>query len=347
MVHLFALALALFAAPSSSKKATSSREYYSGLKGSEKRALFEGFISTYEKTYASDDEKDERYKNFKKFLKLADERNAKEEEKGGAIHGVTEFADLSEEEIGQYLLGYNNEADESRRRLKFKSKVATVQKYEGSETLVNWADVYTTSVNSQGYCGSCWAFSTAEQIESDSIRAGYLTTNDKLSVQQIVSCDPVDFGCDGGNTETAYEYVSKAGGIMLEKDYPYTSFLSIESNCKAVSADMVVTVDSFYTLQSEADMVDYVKTSGPLSICAAASSWVSYVGGVVSTCDDEVDHCIQITGVNTEEGDSYWIIRNSWGTRWGNDGYIYLKTGEDMCAITTDPTFVKVSKVGQ
>ena len=327
-------------------KETSGRVYYSALKASEKKSLFEDFMMQYSKSYASDDEKDERYANFKKFLKKSDKRNKKEEEKGEntAVHGVTQFADLSEDEISDYLLGYKKPSSkDARRQLKVKSGVAKVEKYTGNETNVNWAGVYTTSVNNQGYCGSCWAFSTAEQLESDSIRAGYLTTDDKLSVQQLVSCDTVDFGCEGGNTETAYEYINGAGGIMLEADYPYTSFLDFESTCKSSSSSFAVTVDKYYTLESEDDMISYVQSKGPLSICAAASSWVSYKSGVVSVCDDEVDHCIQITGIDTE--DNYWIIRNSWGTSWGYDGYIYVKSGENMCAITTDPTYADITKL--
>ena len=329
---------------SSSGKTASSSTRYASLEGTEKKALFDSFMDEFGKSYASDNEKDLRYANFKAFLKLIDERNDKEAAaKNTAVHGVTQFADLSEEEVRQYLLGYKAT---DRRRLKFKATAADVPKYEGSETAVNWADVYTTNVRDQGYCGSCWAYSTAEQMESDGIRAGYLTTSDKLSVQQMVSCDTVDLGCNGGNTETAYEYVNGAGGLMLEASYPYTSYFDISGTCSVTSSsEYAVTVDKYYTVGSEDDMVDYVLGNGPLSICAAASSWTSYKGGVVSSCDDEVDHCIQVTGVDTDQ--NYWIVRNSWGKSWGNDGYIYLETGKNMCAISNDPTYTQVSLVSR
>ena len=325
---------------------TTERVYYASLKGSEKKSLFDDFISKYGKSYADDTEKDTRYANFKKFLELIDERNDNEAKaRNTAVHGVTQFADLSEEEISKYLLGYKKPSTEGRRQLNFKASKAKVDKYKGTATAVDWSSTYATSVSDQGYCGSCWAYSTAEQMESDAIRAGYLTTDDKLSVQQMVSCDTVDLGCLGGNTETAYEYVNGAGGLMLEADYPYTSYFDVSGKCSVSSSKYVLTVDKYYTVDNEDDMIDYVLSNGPLSICAAASSWTSYQSGIVSSCDNEVDHCIQITGVDTD--DNYWIIRNSWGKSWGNDGYIYIKTGEDMCAISNDPTYTKVSLVSR
>ena len=65
----------------------------------------------------------------------------------------------------------------------------------------------------------------------------------------------------------------------------------------------------------------------------------------MSTCDTNVDHCVQVVGVNLDDG--YWIVRNSWGTEWGIDGYIYLKTGVDICGITTDPTYASVKAVSR
>ena len=295
-----------------SLESSSTRVYYDSLKSSEKKSLFDDFKTQYAKSYETDDEEATRYKNFKKFLKLIDSRNDAESEKDNtAVHGVTQFADLSETEVKKYLLGYKASSSSSR-KLKLKSAVAKVPKYTGSATTVDWAGVYTTSVSDQGYCGSCWAYSATEQLESDSIRLGYLTTDDKLSVQQLVSCDTVDLGCLGGNTETAYSYIEDAGGVALSSKYPYTSYFDITGTCTLTSStSLAVTLTKYYTLTSEDDMQDYVLATGPLSICAAASSWTSYKSGVVSSCDTDVDHCVQLTGVNTDSG--YWIVRNSWG----------------------------------
>jgi hypothetical protein len=126
----------------------------------------------------------------------------------------------------------------------------------------------------------------------------------------MVSCDTVDLGCSGGNTETAYDYIYDAGGLELESDYPYVSYFDITGTCELSDSKNVfaVTLDKYYTLSSEDDMQTYVLSTGPLSICAAATSWTSYTSGVVSTCDDDVNHCVQVTGVDTDN--EYWIIRN-------------------------------------
>jgi C1A family cysteine protease len=212
-----------------------------------------------------------------------------------------------------------------------------------SSSFIDWTGVYTTPVKDQGYCGSCWAFSATEQIESDSIRLGLLTTSDTLSTEQIVQCDTFDDGCGGGNTETAFEYVRSAGGIESDSDYPYTSYYDYTGSCSSNSLKYKVTVDEYYSLSGEESMITHIFSTGPISVCLDASSWSSYVSGVITTCGMEVDHCVQAVGVNLDEW--YWVVRNSWGTEWGNEGYIWLEVGSNMCNIAYDPTYVVTSVV--
>lgn len=96
-------------------------------------------------------------------------------------------------------------------------------------------------------------------------------------------------------------------------------------------------------MDGEDDMETYVLTTGPLSVCLDASQWSSYTSGIVSSCGNDVDHCVQAVGLDTVAG--YWKVRNSWGTSWGASGYIYLALGENMCDISYDPTYVKTSSV--
>lgn len=297
--------------------------------------LFEEFKIKYNKSYATIEEATLRYNYFNRFLELIDERNGNDTY---AVHGITKFADLSEEEFRKISLGYKPIANANAN-----AKIAYTNKYEGTETYVNWANVYTTAVKDQGYCGSCWAFSATEQIESDAIRLGLLNITDALSPEQIVQCDSVDDGCDGGNTETAFEYVKTAGGIETNDEYPYTSYYDVTGTCTAISSDFIVTVDEYYSIIDEVAMMSHIFSTGPISICLDASTWSSYVSGIITTCGLEVDHCVQAVGLNTEEG--YWIVRNSWGTEWGNEGYIWLESGVNMCNIAYDPTYVDVSLV--
>ena len=133
-----------------------------------------------------------------------------------------------------------------------------------------------------------------------------------------------NYGCNGGFTETAYEYVISAGGITTEADYPYTSYYASTGTCDSSKKDFLVTVDDFHVVRGESAMESYVLSTGPLSVCLDASDWSSYRGGIMSSCGNDLNHCVQVTGVNLDDG--YWIVRNSWGTEWGLDGFIYLST---------------------
>jgi len=279
-----------------------------------------------------------RFSVFKNSLQNADVRNVRESSRGGsARHGITKFSDLTDEEFSSL-----NKAVKPIKRddLPGVYILADVAEYTGSKTSADWSGTLTTAVKDQGYCGSCWAFSTAAQIESDSIRLGLLTTSDNLSVQQLISCDSYDMGCDGGWTELGFEYVME-NGLSLDSDYPYTSYNNEIGACKADTSDFVVKVDQYYLIPTEASMIDYVLSTGPLSACADSGEWGSYIDGIVKSCGDNVDHCVQIVGVDTDEGS--WKVRNTWGTDWGEGGYIRIATGRNLCGIATDPIYGDIS----
>ena len=322
-------------AKSLSLDTTNERIKYADLDETSIVNLFEEFKVRYNRHYETNDEESLRYIYFRDFLRVIDERNDNDT---FAVHGITKFADFTKDEFKQVSLGYKPNTNTNAN-----SKNIQLNKYSGNETYVNWADVYTTAVKDQGYCGSCWAFSATEQIESDAIRLGLLTTSDALSPEQIVQCDSVDDGCDGGNTETAFDYVKNAGGLETDEVYPYTSYYDVTGSCTSNSADYVVTVADYYSLSDEDSMISHIFSTGPISVCLDASSWSSYVSGIITTCGMDVDHCVQAVGINMDEG--YWIVRNSWGTEWGNEGYIWLASGSNMCNIAYDPNYVEVSNV--
>ena len=323
---------------------------YSDMSPEDQANAFEQFITKYGKTYKDSDAKDSAFEHFKSFLERVDERNEEERVygRGLAEHGITQFADISQEEF-ESRLGYiaptSKELEDVEeftvdgRRLVAALTLATTG-------IVNWADVYTTPIKNQGYCGSCWAFSATSQIESDGIRAGILDKTDHLAPEQITQCTEASFGCDGGNTNFAYRYVNTNGGIALESTYPYTSEDGVTGECSTTSSTKYsVTVDKFYQIRGEVSMAHYVMSTGTLSVCVDAARWSSYKSGIVSTCGDEIDHCVQITGVNTEE--SYWIVRNQWSENWGDNGFIYINKGNSTCGIDSFATFTDVSKVSK
>jgi C1A family cysteine protease len=195
----------------------------------------------------------------------------------------------------------------------------------------------TTPVKNQEQCGSCWAFSATENIESVWMIAKDLTSADfkPLAPQQIVDCDKNDGGCNGGDTPTAYEYVIKAGGQDTEASYPYHA---VNQACQFKPADVEVKIASYKRITGEENMLDATATVSPLSICVDAAQWQFYSSGVMtpSQCGNSLDHCVQIAGYDTSANPPYWNVRNSWGTDWGMSGYIRLEFGHDTCGLTKE-----------
>jgi len=257
---------------------------------------------------------------------------------GGAQYGVTKFMDLSVEEFrSKYLMprGSIRKGDGPYIDFGLHDSVAPDSFDWRSKDAV-------TPVYNQGQCGSCWAFSATEAIESQWFLAGHPLVS--LSPQQIVDCDKVDQGCNGGDTPTAYEYVIKAGGMESAKDYPYEA---VDEKCAFVASKIVSNIKQWTYItknKNETEMVQKLYALGPLSICVDAASWQFYVGGVIEhLCYNDLDHCVVITGY----GERYdwldrkvpvWNIRNSWGEDWGYSGYLYVMRDEDLCGVADEVT---------
>jgi hypothetical protein len=302
----------------------------------QQKFLWEGFKKEYNKEYDTMDVEMRRMQIFIDNLKMVDSRNAAEIAAGGtAVHGITKFLDLSQLEFETKYLT----SDPSMKAIG--GNVAEITTAPSTTTgLVDWSGKLTTPVKDQAQCGSCWAFSATEQIESDAMRTLGVTTI--LSPEQIVQCDTTSHGCNGGWTENAYNYVKKAGGLEYNSVYPYTSGTGVTGTCKAAPSP-IIKVTGFTTVKGESSMASYVQATGPLSVCLDANTWNSYTGGIMKACGTSVDHCVQAVGVDASSG-GYWKVRNSWGTSWGESGYIRLAYGSNTCDITNDPTHVTVSK---
>jgi len=270
-------------------------------------------------------------------LKVVDARNAAELKAGGnAVHGITKFSDLSQVEFEtRYLLA--DPTMKTKEGRVYAEKMAAPVSTMGA---VNWAGIYTTPVKDQGYCGSCWAFSATEQIESEMMRLKGVTQ--LLSAEQITQCDKTSFGCGGGWTEHAYNYVVRAKGMSTEADYPYSSYQGATGTCSDDAHAKVSTsaISGYVTVNGEDQMASYMQSTGPLSVCLDANTFNSYKGGILTTCGNQVDHCVQAVGVDLSASTPYWIVRNSWGTTWGEAGYIRIAYGKNLCAIASDPTYV-------
>jgi len=310
------------------------------------RVEFESFKSTFGKTYDSVAEEKRRYEIFRTNYQTAKSMNQAE---GRDVFGVTKFMDLTPEEFKATFLTYK--PNPARR-----SKADVLPPLPSGTNIpdtFDWATLgATTPIYNQGQCGSCWAFSATEEIESmwwlKHHATNANTTIRSLSMQQIVDCDTGngDEGCDGGDTTTAYEYVIKAGGLEPFADYPYAG---VDQKCKFNAKDISVSISNWsYVTQdhNETQMQVASYAQGPLSICVDAASWQYYFGGVIrEICGQTLDHCVQITGWGVENGvlgtTYYWIIRNSWGADWGEDGFVWVEIGKNLCGVSDEVTIVQ------
>jgi cathepsin F len=296
---------------------------------------FLNFLTNYGKSY-SDAEFGHRFQVFRDNLVLA--ANYQARENGTARYGVTKFMDLTPDEFrANYLMPKELHKN---RPPKDPKKVMKPLKEIDLPDSFDWREHGAISaVKDQGQCGSCWAFSATETIESYAYQATKKLPI--LSPQQIVDCDKDSYGCNGGWTEHAFNYVIRAGGQDTEASYPYTAR---DGTCRFNPSHVAAKVKSWsYVTQRDDEnaMQQSLYQTGPASVCVDASSWQFYNGGVVKSCGKQVDHCVQLTGYSTQSGVKAWNVRNSWGTGWGVQGYIYLARGGNTCAIGSDVIVLK------
>jgi cysteine peptidase B len=295
---------------------------------------FEEFILTYGKSYSTTEEYTYRLGVFQSNLDFAQQLD---EADPYADYGVTKFMDLTPEEFkSEYLI--SNFTSMKRRGEAIPllpvdlPPVSPAQIFAGIP-YYDWRDKgVVTAVYNQGSCGSCWAFSTTEQIESMWAIAGHGLTN--LAMQQLVDCDTVSHGCSGGNPPDAFQYVINQGGIDSLSSYPYIGLNEACHFNPSTVAAKVKTWGYLSTNDNEVAMLTWTGTYGPPSVCVDAILWQYYTGGVITTgCGTALDHCVQITGWNIINGVDAWTVRNSWGTNWGISGYVYVAYGGNVCGI--------------
>jgi len=260
-----------------------------------------------------------------------------------ADYGPTVFSDLTPEEFeAAYLSGY------------VPSNITHLEELPVDESLQvassqDWTGKYTTAVKDQGHCGSCWAFSAISQVESDAMREHRWSGT--LSTQELVDCTADGEGsqrngCEGGNTGKAYQVLEALGGAAGDRDYRYTH---TNGKCSINHHKKLVAVRDYKYVgkRSESTMKSYVGSTGPLSVCVDAHDWSGYRGGIKTSCGSKTDHCVQIVGYGSQGSTNYWKVRNSWATHFGENGYMRLKMGKNLCNIANDPTATSTKIVGQ
>lgn len=291
--------------------------------------LFVKHMMSFSKVYAPE-VYDTKFANFKASIARVNEMNAKSP---SAVFSLNKFSDMSPEEFKSTILMKKTIKVEETEAPK---EVGAVN----APTYYDWRDHgAVTPVKDQEQCGSCWAFSATEAVESAWILAGKgNATTLALAPQQVVDCDTTSDGCGGGEPYSAFAYLIQSGGQEGEKDYPYTG---ANGKCRFVKNDVVASIHNYKAATSkysESTLQTNLLAWGPLSVCVDASAWQHYQSGVMTHWQcafiNLLDHCVQLVGYNsTSTSSPYWIVRNSWNTDWGVEGYIYLEMGHDTCGI--------------
>ena len=305
---------------------------------------FQRFIKKYNKKYSSMTEYLARFNAFRQNIFLMVENGPQNHETG-----VTQFADMTPQEFARTHLNLNFNALALVNLKPVKVKITN----EAPDDF-DWRDKNVVSaVKDQGSCGSCWAFSTVANLEGlYALKKGVIKT---FSEQYLVDCDTEDEGCNGGLMELAFDWLaSNDGGIMYESDYPYANK---QQTCKQDSskfADMKVTgyvklgegTDTFSPVDED-EMKEFLYQNGPLAVALNATPLQLYMGGIVDYASwlcgtSGINHAVTLVGYGTGSKD-YWIVKNSWGKSWGENGYFRIARGKATCGINYYVTTATVS----
>merc|ERR1712050_98736 len=252
---------------------------------------------------------------------------------------ANEFADLTPEEFSSRYLGY-------KKPNKTWGSLANLgeHSYDGEALAdsVDWSrEGAVTPIKNQGQCGSCWAFSTTGGLEGRwKIASGQLVS---LSEQQLVDCDRSDNGCGGGSMESAFAY-EEGTGVCTEGSYQYTARAG---SCRSNSCSVGIPrggVTGYRRVSSSASALMSAVQQGPVSVAVDATKFQSYSSGVLTGyCGTSLDHGVLVVGYGTADGADYWKVKNSWGSSWGEAGYIRVSREGDMCGILDDASYPVVT----
>jgi len=313
---------------------------------------FSEFINKYKKVYSNVSEFLERFQIFQDNMKRVEAMQKVLSLKAGVPNeeqnlqlGITQFSDLSPQEFrARYLTLKKGNTSKMLRSDKL-NEVYIPTNLEDTPESFDWRDKgAVTSIKNQGMCGSCWAFSAVGNIEGQlQIKTGKAVD---LSPQQLVDCDrKVDQGCDGGDMNYAFDYLTEVGGIDTLADYPYDGD---DEKCRYDPSKSVAKVIGYkYAGSTDEEVIkNFLYTTGPLAIGINAEPLQFYIFGIFNPwfewiCDPaDQNHGVVLVGYGVHKGifgdTPYWIVKNSWGWIWGERGYFRIIRGKGACGINVD-----------
>jgi C1A family cysteine protease len=304
---------------------------------------FTSFASDFNKNYDSEEEVVRRFNNFIDNI----ERISSHPVNSSYSVGINMYADMSNDEFresvggGCFVHPEHTDLYEMRTRCRAYRPSSTSDLPDS----VDWRDQNAvTPVKDQGQCGSCWSFSATGSMEG----AWAIANSDlvSLSEQQLVDCSTSygDMGCNGGLMDDAFEYAID-NGMCSEEDDPYTAENgSCDSTCKPV-----VSMSGCKNV-SPANQMDLMAAvaNGPVSVAIEAdtATFKFYTSGIIdsASCGTNLDHGVLVVGYGEDTGDLYWLVKNSWGTSWGDEGYVKIArttstSDPGICGIAMQPSF--------
>jgi len=283
-----------------------------------------------------------RFAIFQENARIIDELNAKAQIPGSGLEGefgLHSKSDLTLEEFrALYFSCHNPQIDNAR-------PISELTRGRTAAPPASWdwrEKGAVTGAKDQGQCGSCWAFATIGTIEGQwFIQKGKLVS---LSEQDEVDCSKKqhNMGCNGGRVDWGLDYAIAAKGIDTAESYPYTAR---DGTCKHKAESVGATVSKYLKIKSknETDLAVAISSVGPVGVAiCVTNAWANYKSGVFydSSCKSgefDLSHAVLAVGYGTDAGKDYWIVKNSWGAKWGNQGYINMaRNRNNNCGISTD-----------
>jgi len=300
----------------------------------EYQELFKDFIVTYKKDYPHD-EFHYRFEIFKKNVDFVKIHNTGSHSYTVALN---QFSDLSLEEFKKLYLRKKNAKQRNFARFEEGQNQKIPDSIDWSTNKNPLGKSIVNPVRSQGSCGSCWAFAAVSAIEGKCAQ-NYSPLLLQLSEQELIDCSYQEGndGCQGGLMDNAFEYAIEHKGLVLRSSYPY---FGADNDCSVSLYKHYCPIREFIDIP-EKNLFGLLSASSrqivTVGVQADTMSFQFYKSGIYDDldCGTELNHGMALVGYGNEDGQLFWKVKNSWGTKWGQFGYMYIARTEDRIGVGT------------